>query len=166
MDEPDIDPSDRVLVCLINNPQDLAIARWDHWYRLPLRHAPSDLPDVLAFYLSAVFEDERYTIQEYARVRGHELVQRRDLFPDQPEHARAGEIYYKFVLDPLRRLAHPIPAVRLRRFAFIQSSGDRLLRALDVAELADSADRRFVRLMEHEAGYFMGVEDAPESDTS
>jgi hypothetical protein len=161
MREFEIDPSDRVLVCLVNNPADLAIARWDHWYRLPLRHAPTDLPEVLAFYLNAAFEDERYTIQEYARVRGHELARRRDLFPEQPEHPRAAEVYYKLMLDPLRRLAHPIPALKLRRFSFIQSTGDRLLRALDVSELADSSDRRFVRLMEEEAGYFPEEGEAP-----
>jgi len=28
-----IPPEARVLVCLIANPRDLEIARWDHWYR-------------------------------------------------------------------------------------------------------------------------------------
>jgi hypothetical protein len=166
MHELELEPSDRVLVCLVNNPRDLAIARWDHWYRLPIRHAPVDLPDVLAFYLSAAFEDERYTIQEYARVRGHELVRRCDLFPEQRDHPRASEVYYKLVLEPLRRLVHPIPALRLRRFSFIQSTGDRLLHALDVSELADIVDRQFVRLMEEEAGYFLDSDEQPPLDTS
>ena len=37
-----IHPEDRVLVCLVNSARDLEIARWDHWYRLPVRAAPRE----------------------------------------------------------------------------------------------------------------------------
>ncbi|MCS7061226.1 MAG: hypothetical protein RMN25_08660 [Anaerolineae bacterium] len=154
-----IAPESRVLVCLINNPRDLAIARWDHWYRIPVKHAPADyLADILAFYLTAAFDDEKWAIHEYAAVRGHELVRRIDLFPDQPDHPRAYDLYYKMQLGPLQRLPRPIPSLKWRRITFIQTSGDRLLSALDVSELVDSrADgARFVKLME-----YMDMEDEP-----
>jgi hypothetical protein len=148
-----IAPDARVLVCLINHPRDLEIARWDHWYRIPTSHAPSDyLADILAFYLTAAFGDEKWAIHEYAAVRGHELVRRVDLFPDQPNHPRANELYYKMQLGPLQRLSRPIPSLKWRRISFIQTTGDRFLNALEVGELVESKTPgdRFVRLMEDE----------------
>lgn len=146
-----IPPEARVLVCLINDPRDLEIARWDHWYRIPVKHAPVEhLAEALAFYLSAPFGDEKWAIHEFAEVRGHELVRRIDLFPEQPDHARAQEAYFKIQLGPLQRLQRPIPSSKWRRISFIQTTGDRLLHALDVSELVESPAKhaRFITLME------------------
>ena len=146
-----IEPDARVLVCLINKPRDLETARWDHWYRIPVKHAPQDfLADIIAFYLTSAFGDEKWAVHEYARVRGHELVKRVDIFPDQPEHARANDLYYKMQLGPLQRLARPIPSLKWRRVAFIQTTGDRFLNALEISELVEtrSGSNRFVQLME------------------
>jgi hypothetical protein len=141
----------RVLVCLINTPKDLEIARWDHWYRIPIKHAPQEyMPDLLAFYLTSDFGDEKWAIHEYAEVRGHELVRRADLFPDQPNHARANETYYKLQLGPLQRLPRPIPSLKWRRITFIQTTGDRLINALEVGELVEKPSSRFVTLMDAE----------------
>lgn len=141
----------RVLVCLINTPRDLEIARWDHWYRIPVKHAPADyLADYLAFYLTSAFGDEKWAVHEYAEVRGHELVRRVDLFPDQPDHPRANDLYYKMQLGPLNRLSRPVPSPKWRRLTFIQTTGDRFLSALDLNELVDAGDgsARFVTLMD------------------
>lgn len=143
-----IAPDARVLVCLINNPRDLEIARWDHWYRIPVKRAPSEyLADYLAFYLTEKFGDEKWAIHEYAAVRGHELVRRVDLFPNEPDHPRADALYYKMQLGPLQRLPRPIPSLRWRRITFIQTTGDRLMNALEIGELTAPSDR-FVKLME------------------
>lgn len=145
-----IESDARVLVCLINTPRDLEIARWDHWYRIPVKRAPSDyLADYLAFYLTEKFGDERWAIHEYAGVRGHELVRRADLFPEQPNHTRANDVYYKMQLGPLQRLPRPIPSLKWRRISFIQTTGDRLINALEVSELT-SHSSRYVTLMEDE----------------
>lgn len=145
-----IHPEDRVLVCLMGDPRDLEIARWDHWYRLPQRAAPREvLVDVLAFYLAANFGDEKWGIHEYARVRGHELVRRIDLFPDQPDHPRARERYLKYQLGPLLRLARPIPSLSWRRVTLMQTTGERLLHALEMRDLAEEKSR--IRLMEDDA---------------
>jgi hypothetical protein len=145
-----IESSARVLVCLVNRPRDLEIARWEHWYRIPVAQAPDDyLADYLAFYLTEAFEDERWAIHEFAPVRGHELVRRLDLFPEQPEHPRSHVLYYKMQLGPLRRLPRPIPSLHWRRLTFIQTTGERLLNALEIGELA-AHSRRFIRLMEDE----------------
>lgn len=149
-----IEPDARVLVCLLNKPRDLEIARWDHWYRIPVKHAPADyLADIIAFYLTSAFGDERWAIHEYAEVRGHELVKRVDLFPDQPDHPHANDLYYKMQLGPLQRLPRPIPSLKWRRIAFIQTTGDRFLNALEVSELVEGrlSGDRFVQLMEDDA---------------
>ncbi len=146
-----VDPSARVLVCTLNSPVDLEIARWDHWYRIPVKHAPAEyLVEVLAFYLTAAFGDEKWAISEYAEVRGHELVRRVDLFPTELNHPRANDLYYKLQLGPLQRLARPIPSLKWRRLTFLQTTGDRLLHALDVNELVESTAKtmRYVTLME------------------
>ena len=144
-----IEPDARILVCLLNHPRDLEIARWDHWYRIPVSHAPPEfLAEYLAFYLSARFGDEKYAIHEYAAVRGHELQRRVDLFPEQPDHPRAQTLYYKIQLGPLQRLPRPIPALRWRRLAFLQTSGDRFIHALEISELRQQAGRRYMTLME------------------
>lgn len=149
-----IPPEARVLVCVINRPRDLEIARWDHWYRVPVKHAPREhLPEILAFYLTAAFEDEKWAIHEYAHVRGHELVRRIDLLPDEPDHPRAQELYYKFQLGPLQRLPRPIPALRWRRITFIQTTGDRLMHALEIGDLVERPSARFVTLMDGEASW-------------
>lgn len=148
-----IEPDDRILVCVMNTPRDLEIARWDHWYRIPVKHAPADyLADILAFYLTSAFGDEKWAIHEYARVRGHELVRRVDLFPDQPDHPRASDLYYKMQLGPLQRLSRPIPSLKWRRITFLQTTGDRFLNALDMSELVESSTdgARFVTLMDEE----------------
>ena len=148
-----IEPDARILVCLINKPRDLEIARWDHWYRIPVKHAPADyLADILAFYLTSAFGDEKWAIHEYAHVRGHELARRVDLFPDQPDHPRANEPYYKMQLGPLQRLPRPIPSLKWRRITFLQTTGDRFLNALDVSELAENSAEgdRFVTLMDED----------------
>jgi hypothetical protein len=146
-----IEPDARVLVCLVNRPRDLEIARWDHWYRIPVKHAPADyLADIIAFYLTSAFGDEKWAIHEYAEVRGHELVQRINLFPDEPNHPHANELYYKMQLGPLQRLTRPIPSLKWRRVAFIETTGDRFLNALEIGELVEdhAGSNRFVRLMD------------------
>ncbi len=143
----------RILVCLINDPRDLEIARWDHWYRIPVKRAPPDfLADYMAFYLTADFGDEKWAIHEYASVRGHELVRRADLFPDQSNHPRANDLYYKMQLGPLERLPRPILSLKWRRITFIQTTGDRFMHALEIGELTSHAQAtRYVTLMDDEA---------------
>lgn len=143
-----LEASSRVLICLVNRPRDLEIARWEHWYRIPVEQAPDEyLADYLAFYLTEAFEDEKWAIHEYAAVRGHELVRRADLFPGEPDHPRAKALYFKMQLGPLLRLPRPVPSLRWRRITFIQTTGERLLNALEVGELA-AHSRHYIRLME------------------
>jgi|YNPNPStandDraft_1061719.scaffolds.fasta_scaffold85414_2 hypothetical protein len=132
-----MDADDRVLVALVNHPRDLEIVRAEHWYRIPARHAPAHLTQTqyVAFYLTRAFGAARWTIREYAPVRGHELVRRRDLFPRETEHPRADEPYYKLQLGSLIELPRPILSRRGRRLLFIWTTGDKFSRAVELNDL-------------------------------
>lgn len=146
-------PADRVLVAVMNNRRDFEIARDEGWYRIPAKHAPPSTTEaaVLAFYFTKAFGEEGWAIHWYAPVHGHELVRRRDLLPGEAGHPRADELYYKMQLGPLVRLEPPIPSLRWRRIAFIETTWDRFAAAREVRDLlAPGTDGRFVTLMEAE----------------
>jgi hypothetical protein len=144
-------PSDRVLVAIMNDRRDFDIAQDEGWYRIPTKYAPQSVSEaaVLAFYFTRVFGDEKWAINWYAPVRGHELVHRRDLFPDEAGHPRADETYYKIQIGPLIELEHPIPSLRWRRITFIDTTWDRFTTAEEINDLyVSGADGLFVTLKE------------------
>ena len=126
-----------VLVAIMNNKRDFAIARNEGWYRLPVRHAPKRAigAPVLAFYQTAVFGAEKWAVNYYALTTAWEVVKRRELFPAEPDHPRADQEYYKVHLGPLQRLPRPIPSRRWRRITFIVTFWERLLQAEEINEL-------------------------------
>src|SRR5687767_5476131 len=76
----DMNPSDLVLVAILKDKRDLEIARVLGWYRIPLKNAPKTVAvDYLAFYQTAKFGDEKWSINYMAPVRGHELTTRAQL---------------------------------------------------------------------------------------
>lgn len=147
--------ADRVLVGIAKTPRDFALARDAGWYRIPAAHAPASLVDtaVLALYFTAAFGEERWAIHWYAEVRGHELLRRRDLLPDEPEHRQADAPYYKLELGPLIQRRPPIPSLRWRRVTFIETTWDRFAAAEEINDLyVSGADGLYVTLKE--SGFF------------
>jgi hypothetical protein len=132
-------PDDRVLVAIMNNQKDWERVQDEHWYRIPVRHAPAGSPhfDYLAFYFTAKFGADRWAIHYYAAVTGHELVSRGDLFPDQPGHPRAGDWYYQMMVGPLQHKIPPIVSNKWRRITFIATTGDRFENAVEINDLFD-----------------------------
>lgn len=122
-----MNPDDVVLVALVNTPRDLELAETERWYRMPARHAPRHFSGAqyLAFYLPASFGDRKWSIDTYAPVRGHELVRRVDLFPAEPDHARANELYYRLALGPTERREPPIRCKRGRRALFLWTNWEK-----------------------------------------
>ncbi len=132
----DIDDNARVLVAIVTRPRDLALAREQGWYRIPLARAPRALhAEYLAFYQTAAFGAERWAVRYVAAVRAVSIATRAALLPDEPRHPRAGERYYRFALGPLQALPIALPSRRLRRITFIPTTAGQLLRAHDVVEL-------------------------------
>jgi hypothetical protein len=132
----DIDDNARVLVAIVTRPRDLAAAREQGWYRIPLARAPRGLhAEYLAFYQTAAFGAERWAVRYLAEVRSVGVAARALLLPEEASHPRAGQRYYRFALGPLLALPVPLPSRRLRRISFIPTTAGQLLRARDVAEL-------------------------------
>jgi hypothetical protein len=138
-----VNATDLVLVAVMNSKRDLEIARVLGWYRIPLAKAPKTVNvDYLAFYQTARFGDEKWAINYYAPVRGHELTTRAQLLHGEPEHPRAAEEYYKIQIGPLERLPTPVPSRKWRRITFLYTTGDRLLSAAEINDLiVQSAER-------------------------
>jgi hypothetical protein len=133
---PEILPEDLVLVAIVRHPRDLEIARVLGWYRIPLAFSPKTLHvDWLAFYQTAAFGAERWTVRWTAPVRGFELTTRAALLRAEPGHSRAAEPYFKLQLGPLVALPRPILSQRWHRFTFLYTTGDRILAAKDLRDL-------------------------------
>ncbi len=137
-------PTDLILVAFLPHPRDLEIVRVLGWYRIPLATAPKVIGvDWLAFYQPAAFgEAHRWRVEWVAPVEGYELVRRRELFRDEPDHPRAEEEYYKVQLGPLVRLPRPIRAGRWKRFTFLYTTGERLLAAETLRDLVVRDEER------------------------
>jgi hypothetical protein len=131
-----MNPEDRILVAIMNLPRDLALARDQGWYRLPQRRAPKGIhAEYLAFYFGRAFGEQKWAIHYYARKLGHELLRRRNLLPDEPDHPRADHLYYKVQLGPLLQLERPIVSLRWRRISFIHTTWDRFADASEINDL-------------------------------
>lgn len=127
-----------VLVAVLNNAEALRHAAAEGWYRIPQRSAPPRVgADYLAFYQTGAFGDqpEAQTITYYAPTRRYRLLTRRELLPDEPDHPRAEDFYFRIEIGPLQRLASPIPSATMRRITFIHTTFERLTRAADVRDL-------------------------------
>jgi hypothetical protein len=139
-----------VLVAVLNNAEDMRHAAAEGWYRIPQRTAPPRVgADYLAFYQTGAFgeEPEAQTITYYAATRRYRLLTRRELLPDEGDHPRAQDFYFRIEFGPLQRLTTPIPSATLKRVTFIHTTFERLTQASDVRDLfITAADDPFHRL--------------------
>ncbi len=125
-----------VLVAVVNNARDLARARDEGWYRIPVKRAPRRVAaEFLAFYQTRAFGAEGCAVNYYAPVRRFHVTTRAELLPDEPDHPRAGDAYYKIEIGPLQPLPRPVPSRALRRIAFISTTLSRLLAAREINDL-------------------------------
>ncbi len=127
-----------VLVAVVNNMDDLQRAASAGWYRIPQRTAPRRVgADYLAFYQTGAFKahDQAQTVTYYAPTRRYQLLTRRELLPEEADHPRANDYYFRLEIGPLQRLERPVPSAKFHRVTFIHTTLDRLLTAQDVSEL-------------------------------
>ena len=166
------DESELFLVAILPSPRDLEIARMLGWYRIPLKSAPKVIEtDFLAFYQTSAFGDgHRWRIEFAARVRGHELTTRGQLFKDEPDHPRKNEEYFKLSLGEIFPLPKPILAGSWKRVTFLYTTGERVLAAEVLADLVTRDHEREVlwhalreRALDHEK-YAVKKEDDFELD--
>ncbi len=136
-------PEDRVLVGVINTKRDLALARDEHWYRIPQEKMKRGIyTEYVAFFLSgAVFKDLSGSIAYYARYTGGlELLRRRDLIPKQPDHARADRVYYRLSIGELQTKEPPIRNEENYKISFIFTTWDRFVSARTIRDLYSTGD--------------------------
>lgn len=55
--------------------------------------------------------------------------------PEQEDHPRAQDLYYKIVLGSLQRLEEPILSLRWRRITFMHTTWDRFQDAREINDL-------------------------------
>ncbi len=107
---------------------------------MPVKSAPRRWPPKwLAFYHTKVFEEERYTIQYYGRVREIRVVKRRELFPNEFPNPKSDREYYQVFLASLERLPQPICSAHSRRIVFIPTTWHKFMRAQEVNDLFDES---------------------------
>jgi hypothetical protein len=129
-------PDDRVLVAYVPSPADFDLIQSQNWYRIPYASAPKGLyAEYLAFYFGVSFGSRKWSVQAYAPRLGHELVQRRDLLPSQPDHPRAEDWYFRVQLGPVTRLERPIISMQWRRVTFLHTTWDRFRDAVELNDL-------------------------------
>ncbi|HRN50287.1 MAG TPA: hypothetical protein PLC52_04230 [Anaerolineales bacterium] len=136
-------PNDLILVCILPNPRDLDIARTLGWYRIPLVSGPQIIAaDHLAFYQPASFGSRKWCIEYTAPLNGYEMVLRKDLFKDEPDHPRGMNEYFKIQIGSLYSLPRPLPAGEWKRITFFYTTGDLLLGAETIADLQVPSEQR------------------------
>lgn len=160
----DIKAEDLVLVAIVKSPKDLDIARVLGWYRIPLVTSPKTIRvDWIAFYQTAAFGEEKWSVRYVAKVKGHELVTRKEILLEEPNHPRANEPYFKIQLGQLMALPHVIHAKSWRRFTFLYTTGQRLLSAVELRDLtvpaSDEHDVLWKLLKERGLEYANAVEE-------
>jgi len=135
---------ERVLVAVINNARDFEIARTEGWYRIPVKRAPRQVgADYLAFYLTGRFSPtQRHRVTYYAPIYAYRLARRIELLPDEPDHPRAQERYFKIEIGSLRELETPVVSEKLRRITFISTTLEQLLHAREIRELWEKPSYR------------------------
>jgi very-short-patch-repair endonuclease len=129
-----------LLIAVLNNPLDLAIAREKGWYRIPVSSQEKWLKDFwpprfLAFYPTNAFGDEAHMVRYVAEISGIIQAPRFQLFPDEPHNSKSYQRYFQVFINELQALPQPIPSRRARRITFIISSWEKLMQAQEINDL-------------------------------
>lgn len=133
-----------VLVAIMNNREDFAIAERQHWYRIPVSSVNKWLakrwpPKWLAFYQTKIFAQEAYMIRYFAQVVDIRKVYRWQLFPNEPKGKKTKRKYYQLWLKPLAKLPEPILSRRFRRVLFIPTTWEKFINAIEINDLYDGS---------------------------
>ncbi len=139
-----------LLVAIMKDKADFATLQEHKWYRIPVDSAPKRWPPHwIAFYQTKVFEQEAFAIKYFGRVRDIQIVNRRQLFPNEIPSARSEREYYQIWLDDLEHLERPIYSTRWRRIVFIPTTWRKFTQAVEINDIFDESpleDRLWAKL--------------------
>ena len=129
-----------VLIAIINNRLDFALAQEKRWYRIPFSSQKKWLKDCwppkwLALYQTKTFGQEAFAINYYAKISRIRQAFRWQLFLHQPRNDKSNRLYYQLFFEPLRRLSQPIISRRRRRLIFIPTIWEKFVKAVEVNDL-------------------------------
>lgn len=133
-----------VLVAIVNNKNDFAEVRENHWYRIPVSSANKWLkdnfpPKWLAIYQTKIFGEEAFCVNYYAEVIDCKKVYRHEIFPNEPINEKINNQYYQLFINPLKPLDRPIYSLRRRRIIFIPTTYEKMMSAEQINDLYDES---------------------------
>jgi len=132
---------DRVLVGVINRKRDLETVLGKKWYRIPQNQMKRGVnAEYIAFFLSKAFGERNGGIHYFADRKGVELLYRRDLLPQEPNHPRANEAYYKIQLGTIHPKEPPVLNKSRRTLSFVYTTWDRFVKATKISDLYSQED--------------------------
>jgi len=129
-----------MLVAILRDPLDFAIARDHNWYRIPVESVEKMLKDKwpprwISFYQTTAFPHHAHSVLYYARVMDIRKTFRWQLFPDRPRDEKSDREYHQIFLDSLQRLPKPIYSRRWRRIVFIPTTLSKFKNAVEINDL-------------------------------
>ncbi|MFZ4739683.1 MAG: endonuclease domain-containing protein [Bacteroidales bacterium] len=128
-----------VLIAIMNSKIDFEIAKTHNWYRIPVTSAPKIVKDgkiqIIAFYLTQKFNDEKYTINHYGIVNNVSIKKRKEFFPFETPNIKSEKYYFKIDFQPLIKLEHPIISLRGRRILFIPTTKEKFFNSKEINNL-------------------------------
>ena len=123
-------------MALLPSLRDWEIVQREGWYRIPCRSAPPSNYGHIAFYFGhKKFGERAWQISHWATIEREQTLTRRQLFPDEAEHARAGREYLKLSLGELKTLPRPIASRRARYLVFLSTTLEKLRGADELNDL-------------------------------
>jgi len=130
-------PDADTLVCLVKSKNDFSILKDQLWYRIPVKSFKHDIRrfKYLAFYFPAVFNEEKYSVRYYGKVKRVTKVRRKSLFPDEPRNYKSDVLYYRLQLQDLNKLPVPVASKFPRKVVFIITTYNKLLKAGELNDL-------------------------------
>ena len=128
---------DIVLIGVLKDRRDLNILLKKKWYRIPLLHAPRRKAEYIAFYQPSIFGRSGQRIRYYAKIRSCDVLKRKWILPEEPDHPRTDEDYYRINLEEIQKIPFPIVNKTRMRISFGFTTLEKLLRAETIAQLFD-----------------------------
>lgn len=136
-----------VLVAVVRNRIDWAIACEQQWYRVPMTQVAKlekrkqwPPPRWLAFYHPKKFGSPlgcRVTF--FAEITGWTVVPRSQLLPTDSDPTKQDQLYCKLEWSDLQALSQPIPSYRFRRLVYIPTTWEKFMTATEINDLWDDS---------------------------
>lgn len=129
--------TDVVLVGVLKSRRDQRLLLKEQWYRIPLAFVPKRPFTHVAFYQPVSFGKHGKRIEYVGRITARSLQTRKQLLPNELNHPRAADSYWKFSFDEIERLARPVKNIIPRRVTFGFTTLSRLMSSANILALYD-----------------------------